>query len=620
MSIGRIKRRARETVAVAALLTAACVDNGALAQNIDTTPQWNGTTFISSWGMPNTATYGQTITPTGLGQSRLTGFTFELFQQSGTPPQYQAFVFQWDATNNRITGPALFTSGILTAPAGAAFVAVNIPTPGGVALNPGTQYVLMFTTSSVSQVNTSAYRWGALTNNTTYPGGQFVFNNNGTNFGSLSTTNWSFIAEDLAFIATFSPVFTLPNFQNIAQTQNQLAVGSALQGVAPVTPTVTPLTGLFLNFPSDPAAGRAALDALSGEGTSGTQTTAFLAGNMFMQTMGQQADAWRNGDRAGTPGALPYAPEPTSKNPLYAADLKGPVYKAPPPVYAPTWHVWASAFGATQTVSGDATGLGTAGLSDRTYGGALGFDYQAMPDLLIGIGGGGSSSSFSVSDRATSGSLDGAHVGAYGMKTWGSAYATATLAYSHFNNSTTRTIAGVGPAETATGSFGSDMLAGRLEVGKTWLYNRIGVTPFAAIQASQLWQKGYSETSTIIGDGPGILGLSYASTNTTSLPSFLGVQLDGRMPMANGGFFSPYLRAAWVHEFRPSRTITPTFISLPGATFTVDGARAASDSAKVDAGVRIALTRNVSLIAAFNSEFSNTGQIYAGNGGLRVTW
>jgi hypothetical protein len=55
------------------------------AQNIDTLSQWNGTTFISSWGVPNTATYGQTFTPTN-NQTRLSGFTFELAQQSGTAP------------------------------------------------------------------------------------------------------------------------------------------------------------------------------------------------------------------------------------------------------------------------------------------------------------------------------------------------------------------------------------------------------------------------------------------------------------------------------------------------------------------------------------------------------
>ena len=84
----------------------------ASAQIIDTMPQWDGIQFISSWGVPNTATYGQTITATAT-QTRLSSFTFQLNQTSGTAPQYQAFVYQWDATNQRITGPALFGSSVL---------------------------------------------------------------------------------------------------------------------------------------------------------------------------------------------------------------------------------------------------------------------------------------------------------------------------------------------------------------------------------------------------------------------------------------------------------------------------------------------------------------------------
>ena len=171
----------------------------ASAQTIDTHPQWNGTQFISSWGPPNTATYGQTITPTA-SQAVLSSFTFDLQQTSGTAPQYQAFVYQWDPVNNRITGSSLFTSNVFTAPTtGAAFAPVTINT-GSVVLSPGQQYVIFLSTSTVGGQPNSAYRYGS-TANTAYAGGQFVFQNNGTNFNNLSTTQWSFINQDLAFTA-----------------------------------------------------------------------------------------------------------------------------------------------------------------------------------------------------------------------------------------------------------------------------------------------------------------------------------------------------------------------------------------------------------------------------------
>src|ERR1700754_361025 len=174
----------------------------ASAQNIDTNPAWNGSQFISSWGVPNTATYGQTITPTS-GQTRLSGFSFQLQQNSGaTAPQYQAFVYAWDATNQRITGSSLFTSAVFTAPTGAAFTPVSINT-GTIVLTPGQQYVLFLTTSTRTGQSEAAYRWGSVSD-TAYAGGRFVYQNNGTNFSQLSTASWSNIGIDLAFTALLS--------------------------------------------------------------------------------------------------------------------------------------------------------------------------------------------------------------------------------------------------------------------------------------------------------------------------------------------------------------------------------------------------------------------------------
>ena len=62
---------------------------------IDTTPAWNGTASIAAWGVPNTATYGQTFTATDQ-QRRLLGFTFYLQNFSGTAPKYQAAVYEWN--------------------------------------------------------------------------------------------------------------------------------------------------------------------------------------------------------------------------------------------------------------------------------------------------------------------------------------------------------------------------------------------------------------------------------------------------------------------------------------------------------------------------------------------
>src|SRR6185312_12034267 len=109
-----------------------------------------------------------------------------------------------------------------------------------------------------------------------------------------------------------------------------------------------------------------------------------------------------------------------------------------------------------------------------------------------------------------------------------------SLNYGRFDNSTTRTISGVGPTETATGSFASNQIGGRLEFGRKYATMRYTVTPFVAIEPSVLWQNAFTETSVTAGGGPGILGLSYAARTTPSLPTFLGVQLDTRTMLSGG--------------------------------------------------------------------------------------
>jgi outer membrane autotransporter protein len=205
------------------------------------------------------------------------------------------------------------------------------------------------------------------------------------------------------------------------------------------------------------------------------------------------------------------------------------------------------------------------------------------------------------------------------MQRFGANYLSAQIAYSHFNNTTTRTITGVGTTETAQGSFGSDQLGGRLEIGRSFDFGITAVTPFAAIQAARLWQGAYTEASTA-GAAPGVLGLSYAAQSVTSLPTFLGAKFDSRVEFGDGMVWSPFVHAAWVHEFRPSRTITASLVTVPVSAFTIAGASAASDSARLDLGSRLALNRWWEVSARVTGEFSNLGQSYSGMGALKASW
>ncbi len=59
---------------------------------------------------------------------------------------------------------------------------------------------------------------------------------------------------------------------------------------------------------------------------------------------------------------------------------------------------------------------------------------------------------------------------------------------------------------------------------------------------------------------------------------------------------------------------------MPGAGFSVDGARPASDQLKLDVGSHLALNRMTALTARFTGEFSGQAQSYAGNAAIRIAF
>lgn len=398
------------------------------------------------------------------------------------------------------------------------------------------------------------------------------------------------------------------------ETFNERAVGNALNALYS-----TSLSGNQALFFSNllQATSTGILDQISGEGTSATQQTAFSAAGTFLTAMMDQGNFWLSADTLDTNGT-PF----TAMN--YAPSLaQALVFKAMPGaalIFEPRWRAWTAGFDTATSVNADIS-TGAASSSFRTAGGIAGFDVQVTPDLLLGAAAGGSASNFSVDACATSGRLDGAHVGVYGVARNGQWYAEGALSYANFDTATTRTAAGVGAAEILNGHFDSNLFNGRFEGGYRLVFGSVAVTPFAAIEFAELWQPGYVETNPAFGAAPlGLFGLTYAARTVSSLPTFLGAQFDTHTELPNGWIVSPYLRLSWLHEFEPNRNIAASFIVLPGSDFTVDGPRAAADAARINAGIRLAVAHNISLFASVTGEFSDRSDMYAGKGGLKVYW
>jgi uncharacterized protein with beta-barrel porin domain len=77
---------------------------------------------------------------------------------------------------------------------------------------------------------------------------------------------------------------------------------------------------------------------------------------------------------------------------------------------------------------------------------------------------------------------------------------------------------------------------------------------------------------------------------------------------------------AWAHDYSTDRDVGATFLTLPLASFVVNGASVASDSVLTTASAEMKWRNGWSAAATFEGDYSHVSAIYAGKGVLRYTW
>jgi uncharacterized protein with beta-barrel porin domain len=276
--------------------------------------------------------------------------------------------------------------------------------------------------------------------------------------------------------------------------------------------------------------------------------------------------------------------------------------------------VWAAGYGGSQTTDGN-TVLGSNNTRSSIGGVAVGADYRFSPSTLAGfaLAGGGTNVNGLGSGRS-----DLFQAGAYARHTNGPAYITGALAYGWQNITTDRTVTIAG-TDLLHANFNANAYSGRIEGGyrfvTPWI-GGIGITPYAAGQFTTFDLPAYAEQ---VLAGTGTFALSYLAKSVTDTRSELGIRSDKSFAMQNG-ILTLRGRAAWAHDFDPDRTIGATFQTLPGASFVVNGATHASDSALVTGSAEMKWLNGLSLAGTFEGEFSNVTRSYAGKGVVRYNW
>jgi uncharacterized protein with beta-barrel porin domain len=280
-------------------------------------------------------------------------------------------------------------------------------------------------------------------------------------------------------------------------------------------------------------------------------------------------------------GASAYAAQKRlgTERDAYAMFTKAPLAK----VYEPRWSVWAAGYGGSQSTSGNAV-VGSNNSASRIAGTAVGADYLFSPNTLAGFAIAGGGTNFSVNNLGA-GRSDLFQAGAYVRHTNGAAYITGALAYGWQDITTDRslTIAGL---DRLRAEFNANAYSGRVEGGyrfvAPWI-GGVGITPYAAGQFTTFDLPAYTESAV---SGTPAFALAYAAKSVTDARSELGIRTDKSFAMANG-ILTLRGRFAWAHDYDPDRTIGATFQALPGASFVVNGAAQASESALTTASLEM---------------------------------
>ncbi len=202
----------------------------AIAANIDTTDSNNLNFF--PFGQPNSATYGQTFVPDAT-DGTLTGFSLYLrgrdSRNTGSGPlNLRGYVAAWDGS--KAIGPLLFASPTVTKADSPALQEFAFTT--AVPLAVGQAYVAFLSISALPVQPRSLFGTpGPLAGNA-LDSGQFVFLNNGLDFGAVFTDDWLFIGrDDIFFKATFDPRPVVPGVPEPA-TWGLMLAGFGMTGIA----------------------------------------------------------------------------------------------------------------------------------------------------------------------------------------------------------------------------------------------------------------------------------------------------------------------------------------------------------------------------------------------------
>jgi outer membrane autotransporter protein len=240
-------------------------------------------------------------------------------------------------------------------------------------------------------------------------------------------------------------------------------------------------------------------------------------------------------------------------------------------------------------------------------------DYHFTRDTMLGFALAGGGTNWSLAQGLGGGRSDAFQAGVYGTTRSGPAYIAAAFAYTnHWMSNDRFAVFG----DHLKADFNAQSFGGRVESGYRLGTGFGGFTPYAAVQAQSFRTPSYSETD-INGGG---FGLAYTARTAADTRSELGARFDRLLPATPSAVLALRAKLAWAHDWVSDPTLAAAFQALPGASFIVQGATPAKNSALTSAGLELRLVNGISLLGKFDGEFASHSQTYGGTGTVRYAW
>ena len=271
---------------------------------------------------------------------------------------------------------------------------------------------------------------------------------------------------------------------------------------------------------------------------------------------------------------------------------------------------WITPFGGTSNSNN---------LADQIYGGSLGIEAESDDRTYIG----GAALTVSQSNYTYSSTTTPATPGSatnYGAQFYfgargDAAYLSAIGYLGGSSGNFTRELQALG-FYTSTGvNVHSNILGARVEAGYNLLPNPEGkgtlqVTPFVAIQPTQIRQNGANETFGVLGSG-----FYYGSNINTAVPVYLGAEISGDVVMGHNEVMKPFLRVSWAHDLMSPMNMSATYSSAYGPTLYANGTPTMGNMVIVKGGAKYNWGTKVSAYATIDVEQGNAAYSYRGIGG-----